>query len=126
MVMSSVRTRLVGKYMMLPDIGVGACGKNTATQSFSSFSSRYPICQPSSMLDQDRLQAARTLDMRKAFRHAFYQLVMRQATSSEFSDQRLMRPPNVVRATTPAAKARKTRTRTDKKVAALTPATSPH
>jgi hypothetical protein len=32
--MPSGRTRFAGKYITLPDIGVGACGRNTATQSF--------------------------------------------------------------------------------------------
>ena len=47
-VMSKGRTRSAGRYITLPDIGVGACGRNTVTQSFSSGSSRYAICQPSS------------------------------------------------------------------------------
>ena len=42
--------RLPHYVITLPDIGVGACGKNTTTQSFSSCSSRYPICQASSIL----------------------------------------------------------------------------
>ena len=49
-VMSSGRTRLAGMYITLPDMGVGACGKNTVTQSFSRCSRRYPICQASSIL----------------------------------------------------------------------------
>jgi hypothetical protein len=49
-VMPNGRTRSAGRYITLPDIGVGACGRNTVTQLFSSVSSRYPICQPPSML----------------------------------------------------------------------------
>ena len=39
-VMLSGRTRSAGKYMTLPDIGVGACGRKTLAQPFSSGSSR--------------------------------------------------------------------------------------
>ena len=40
MVMSSGRTRPAGRYMTLPDIGVGAWGRKTLDQPFSSGSSR--------------------------------------------------------------------------------------
>jgi hypothetical protein len=39
-VMPSGRIRSAGRYMTLPDIGVGACGRNTLTQPFSSGSIR--------------------------------------------------------------------------------------
>src|SRR5262249_50125104 len=48
--MSNGRVRFAGRYITLPDMGVGACGRNTVTQPFSNGSSKYPICQPSSML----------------------------------------------------------------------------
>ena len=73
--------------MMLPDIGVGACGKNTATQSFSSFSSRYPICQPSSILTKAGFKPLALSICSKAFRHTFYQLIMREA-----AEKRRLRP----------------------------------
>jgi hypothetical protein len=35
-VMFNGRTRAAGKYMTLPDIGIGACGRNTHSQPFYS------------------------------------------------------------------------------------------
>jgi hypothetical protein len=46
------RTQSAGRYITLPDMGVGACGRNMATQPLSSGSSKYPICQPPKQLQQ--------------------------------------------------------------------------
>jgi hypothetical protein len=77
-VMRSGRTRSAGRYITLPDMGMGACGRNTATQSFSSGSSRYPICQPPLDADQCRLHAVRAFDLSKALGHALHHLVLRE------------------------------------------------
>jgi len=41
--MSNGRVRFAGRYITLPDMGVGAWGRNTVTQPFSNGSSKYQI-----------------------------------------------------------------------------------
>ena len=126
-VISSDRIRLAGIYITFPDIGVGACGKNTTTQSFSSCSSRYPICRASSILTKTG-GGARIFDVCKAFGHAFYNPIVRETTEEpRLSDQRVRRATGCCSGRRCLqAKEINTNTTTDRTVTVPTPACRPN
>src|SRR6185295_4867964 len=92
-VMSKSRTRFAGRYMMLPDIGVGACGnRHPAVLKLLE-----PIAELPAVLDTDerRFQGVRAFDLHEAFTHALHQAICGSPPRNDSSLQRITVLPSI-------------------------------